>query len=163
VTNWVNDLRFQLALARLSGAIAAAATLGVCDARAIRWRAAGGANLQGHENALVPVALLLAMQNPSLVRQVRRSTSLIQSMRRGSTESQDKALRDDIAAALRGLRATHGTDIVSHQLRNNLPISVDHACRTYLSTRFNGSQQNGGAGDTVIKRTLKLIAQFRIV
>lgn len=163
MTNWVNDYEFQLALARLSGAIAAAATLGLSDARAIRWRAAGGANLQGHENALVPVALLLAMQDPSLVRRVRRSTSLAQSMGRGSTESRDQALRDDIALALRRLQATRGTDIVSRQLGNNQPISVDRACRTYLSTRLNGSQQNGGAGDTVIKRVLKLIAQFRIV
>lgn len=161
--DWARDHRFQLALARLSGAIAASAKLGLSDARAIRWRAAGGANLQGHENALVPVALLLAMQDPTLVRRVRRATDLANSMGKGSTESRDKALRDDIAAALSSLQASHGTDIVSHEIRSKRPITVSKACRTYVSVVLGGSQPNGGAGDTVVKRTLKLIAQFGIV
>lgn len=84
-------------------------------------------------------------------------------MGKGSTESRDKALRDDIAAALSSLQASHGTDIVSHEIRSKRPITVSKACRTYVSVVLGGSQPNGGAGDTVVKRTLKLIAQFGIV
>lgn len=161
--NWTSDHKFQLALARLSGAIAASAKLGLSDARAIRWRAAGGANLQGHENALVPLALLLAMQDPSLVRRVRLTTSLAGNLGKGSTESRDKSLRDDIAAALLSLQTAKGSDVVSHEIRSRKPITVSKACNTYVSAALSGSQPRGGAGDTVIKRSLKLIAHFGIV
>lgn len=163
MTNWTKDLSFQLALARLGGAIAASAKLGLSDARAIRWRAAGGANLQGHVNALVPLALLLAKQDPSLVRRVRRTTSLANDMGKGSSEARDASLRTDIAAALSTLQASQGADVVAHEIRNGKAITVGQACSTYLSSSLGGSQRSGGAGDTVIKRSLKLIAHFGIL
>ncbi len=42
---------------------------------------------------------------------------------------------------------------------NGGTLSVEDAAR-YLSQRYGGAQGAGGAGDTVLKRTLKLLAHM---
>ncbi|NKC32063.1 hypothetical protein [Falsiroseomonas selenitidurans] len=163
MTNWTTDIGFRLALARLGGAIVASGRLGLIDARSIRWRASGGANLQGHANTLVPLSLLLAMTDKTLVRRVRRDTDLTRDMGRGSVESLNKSLRDDIGVAMSNLRSTQGSDIVAQEIKSKRNITVNKACDTYLSIAMGGSHARGGAGDTVVKRTLKIIAQFNMV
>lgn len=160
MTDRTKQMAFKLAASRFEGALFAAARLGMRDAQAIRWRAQGGANLQGHANALVPVAILLAQLHPSVLKKVRIATNFLNSMGKGTPESRDPALRAIIEHAIRTLRKTNGPDVFAHELRSRKQITIDKACDTYLSAKLGGGQANGGAGDTVIKRALKIIAHF---
>ena len=57
--DWTANVGFQKKLSRLDGIIATAARLGHPDGRALKARRQGQNNLQGHANALEPLAVLL--------------------------------------------------------------------------------------------------------
>jgi hypothetical protein len=156
--DWTKDAGFQRALSRLDGIITTAARLGHPDGQALEGRRQGVNNLQGHANALEPLAVLLARKSPALLTTIKSLTKLSADMGQGSAESRDPQIKASIAAAVSALRAAHGSDIIAREIKSNHPITVDSACDTYLSSGLGGTQGAGGAGDTVVKRTLKLLA-----
>lgn len=156
--DWTKDPAFQRSLSRLDGIITTAARLGHPDGQALEGRRQGVNNLQGHANALEPLALLISQKSPALLVTIRNLTNLSSDMGPGSKESRDPQIKAAIAAAVSTLRASHGNDIIARELKSQDPITVDTACNTYLSSGLGGAQDTGGAGDTVLKRTLKLLA-----
>jgi len=156
--NWLTNIDFQRAMARLDGTITTAARLGHPDGVALDERRQGRNQLSGHANALENLALLLAMQSPALLAIIRDETDLAEDMGQGSAESRNQVIKTQIADALTALRAARGNDIIARELRSNAPITVNSACQTYLSVGLGGGQDTGGGGDTVVKRTLKLLA-----
>ena len=158
--DWTANVRFQKKLSRLDGIIATAARLGHPDGRALKARRQGQNNLQGHANALEPLAVLLAQTSPALLSVVKARTSLAANMGRGTTEARDSQITSNIASAIGSLCAACGSDIIAHELKSGNTITVDSACATYLSVGLNGGQTKGGGGDTVVKRVLKFLAQI---
>jgi hypothetical protein len=158
--NWTSDATFQISLGRLDGIITTAARLGHPDGQALHGRRQGVNNLQGHANALEPLAVLLAQNSPALLIEIKSLTNLSNDMGQGSSEARDPQIRSIIASAIADLRSTCGNDVIAHEMRSNAPITVDSACDTYLSISLGGAQAAGGAGDTVVKRTLKLLAHL---
>lgn len=101
--------------------------------------------------------MLLAQESPGLLGVIKGHTKLSADMGAGSSESRNQLIKSAIADALSALRASRGSDIIARELGSNAPITVDAAC-TYLSAGLSGVQGAGGGGDTVVKRTLKLLA-----
>jgi hypothetical protein len=158
--DWTKDQGFQHLLSRLDGIITAAARLKHPDGKALDNRRRGVHNLQGHANALEPLAALLFQESPILRDLIRERTALSEDMGPHTREARDSIIRDAIAGAITDLRATRGSDIISREMQGLSPITVDSACDTYLSTGLGGGQSSGGAGDTVVKRVLKLLAHM---
>ncbi len=157
--DWTTDAQFRMSLSRLNGIIATAARLAHPDGKALKARRQGKNNLQGHANALEPLALLLAQIYPALLASIKARTSLNANMGQGTTEARDQQITLNIASAISGLRANYGSDIIAHEIRSGNAITVDSACNTYLSVSLGGNHVGGGGGDTVVKRVLKFLAQ----
>ncbi|MBN1547543.1 MAG: hypothetical protein JW902_12885 [Syntrophaceae bacterium] len=133
------------------------------DAQAIASRYAGGNNLQGHARGLVPVAIWFARAHHPHLERVRKATNLTIDMSWSSAEARNRGLwrpiqRDFIAAI-----AANGTDIVTSGGDIYTPHSVEDIASTYLPTSWGGNQSTGGAGGTVIKRTLKIMSHTFLV
>lgn len=156
--DWTKDSAFQRSLSRLDGIITTAARLGHPDGQALDGSRQGVNNLQGHANALEPLALLLAQKSPALLPIIKSLTKLSDDMGAHSSEARDQNIKSTIAGAITALRGTCGSDVIAREIKNGDPITVDSACDTYLSSGLGGGQGAGGAGDTVVKRALKLLA-----
>lgn len=81
---------------------------------------------------------------------------------RGSVEARDPLIWRAVRNGVQLLIATRGDDIIAEELRGGAPQSIERVAETYLSQRYGGGHLRGGAGDTVIKRTLKLMAHLAI-
>ena len=81
-------------------------------------------------------------------------------MGRGSREAKNRNLWAKSQKALKEFLKRRGRDIVSETMRTGVPQSAQRVAETYLSYRFGGGQLHGGAGDTVLKRTLKILAHL---
>lgn len=157
--DYTADAQFQARREALEAMIAALALPGArCDdAVALVRRQLGWNNLQGHARALVPLALWFALRHRPLLRTVRNRTSLRVEMNRGSAEARDDVWLD-VQQELRADLAAQGNDIVSIGPQANSPSTARAIARTYLSADYGGRHALGGAGNTVLKRTLKILA-----
>ena len=79
-------------------------------------------------------------------------------MDKHSAEARD-GVWDGVKTGMIQLLATSGADVLTPPgTKVNSPVSAANIAQTYLRTNYGGSQQAGGGGNTVIKRTLKLLA-----
>lgn len=152
------DKEFQTAVAKARRLIEREAKGGSEDAVALVERKNGKNNLQGHYNSLVPLAVLLASEYPDLLEDIRSGTRLSHNMGRGSYEARKSNVWSPVKKAVRKLQKARGSDVVAGELRSGRPQTVNQVSKTYLSKRYGGSHPHGGGGDTVLKRTLKLLA-----
>lgn len=138
-----------------------ALTYAIPDASALFQRTRGQNNLQGHAHSIVPLAVLLARVYPQLLLAIRINTDLQHGMTGQSAEARLKAVWLPVQTGIQLLIASRGGDIVSETFGRATPQTVSRVADTYLSVRYGGGQQRGGAGDTVVKRTLKLLAHLK--
>ena len=132
----------------------------IADATALYQRGQNVNNLSGHAHSIIPLAVLLAREYPVLLGLVRARTDLRRAMTRQSGEARDRYLWRKIMNATKLLLADRGADVIVEELATGRPQSAQRVATTYLSTAFGGGQPRGGAGNTVIKRTLKLLAHL---
>lgn len=78
-----------------------------------------------------------------------------------TAEARDRYLWRKAMNATRLLIQERGADIIAEEIATGREQSVRQVAMTYLSTQFGGGQTTGGAGNTVIKRTLKLLAHLQ--
>ncbi|OCA86159.1 hypothetical protein [Bacillus sp. FJAT-27986] len=161
MTDYRNDLKFQAKVSTTRFLIDFLADQGVDDAIAIKRRGQGAHNLQAHAASIVPLAVLFSLHNSSLVTNIKLNSDLYHNMGTGSSEARDPAIWNPIKAGMSNFRDIHGDDIVAEELSAPyLPQSVNDVLRTYLSDNYLGDHTNGGAGDTVLKRTLKILSHI---
>lgn len=157
MADYRNDVKFQAKVTSTRAMIDQLAGDRVDDALAVQARGHGAHNLTGHEASLVPLAVLFSQYNSTLLTNIKNNTDLYHDMGvRGSSEARDNSVWNPIKAAMTSFKATHGADIIAEDRFGN-PLTVDDVSRTYLSDKYLGGQTTGGAGDTVLKRTLKLL------
>ncbi len=156
-----NDPAFASAVAATHQAIRHLARVGIEDARALVRRSRGWNHLQGHARSVVPLAVLLARKNLNIVRAIRTATVLRQPMTSTSREARDRVW-GRVGTAIRNLLRSQGGDVIAAELRSRRPQTARSIARTYLSRRYAGGQGRGGAGDTVLKRTLKILAHVLV-
>jgi hypothetical protein len=150
------DVAFQAMLKGAEATIESLAGDRVPDAVALMQRAAGKNNLQGHYNALLPLAVLIARTDPSLLSHVKSRTSLLHNMGAGSSEARSATIWKPVEADSQTIIRTRSSDVLTVMLSGGLCRVRDAA--TYLSPTFGGAQVRGGGGNTVLKRTIKLLA-----
>jgi hypothetical protein len=131
------------------------------DATALYQRGRNVNNLSGHAHSIIPLAVLIAREYPALLAFIRARTDLQRAMTARSLEARDRYLWRKVMNATKVLLADRGPDIIAEELATGVAQSARRIARTYLSTAFGGRQTRGGAGNTVIKRTLKLLAHLQ--
>jgi hypothetical protein len=148
---------FTLLLGLLERTAKSLAATGIPDAMALSSREKGEHNLRGHAMRVMPLAVWLIMRRLDLLKPIRRATKLRTAMAASSSEARSVIWRD-IQVAIQQQLLLHGVDILSSADRTNTPTTATAIATTYLSTDYGGSQTGGGAGNTVLKRSLKLLA-----
>jgi len=157
MTDYRNDVKFQAKVTSTRTMIGQLADYRVDDAFAVKARSHGAHNLTGHEATLVPLAVLFSQYDKTLLTTIKNNTDLDHDMGvRGSSEARDRSVWNPIKNAMTNFKAVHGADIIAED-KNGNPLTVNDVSRTYLSVNYLGGQTTGGAGDTVFKRTLKLL------
>lgn len=151
-----NDFPFLLGLLEK---VVSDLSKGTPDAKALMVRGKGKHNLQGHAMRVMPLAVWLVIRRPDLLKLVRGKTKLINEMRASSSEARG-AFWGDVKDALQMELKKNGKDIVSSADKVNTPITTEEIAHTYLSADYGGGQTKGGAGNTVLKRSLKLLAHI---
>jgi len=150
------DPTFVAGVAAAQAAIESLALAAIPDAEALVSRQAGENNLQGHFKALVPLAVLVLRDAPHLLAHIRGRTQVSNNMTARSPETRDQDLWTPVQQAAVQTVTTHSNDILVDRVGPGT-ASVSDAAR-YLSNAYGGTQTAGGAGDTVLKRTLKLLS-----
>lgn len=133
----------------------------VPDATALYQRRRNVNNLSGHAHSVIPLAVLIAREYPTLLAVIRARTTLERAMTAGTNETRDRYLWRKVMNATKLLIAERGDDVIAEEIATEREQSVRQVASTYLSTAFGGGQTRGGAGNTVIKRTLKLLAHLQ--
>ncbi|WP_214793969.1 MULTISPECIES: hypothetical protein [unclassified Exiguobacterium] len=126
------------------------------DAMQLISRRDGTQNLSGHYQKIIPLAIRFSIFNPDLLARVKSNTYLENSMDPHNADTRSE-IWEEVKAAMITLVENNGNDVVITNSDSH-PSSVKEIADTYLSTRYGGSHTTGGAGDTVFKRTLKLLA-----
>lgn len=170
-----NDPTFSNAVQRARDGVTAYAANGVPDAEALTEREAGGHNLQGHAWSVIPLAVHFGRHHRGTMDEIRRADlDLNIAMDDGysaATEDERVASRaetrhevwDRASAEMRAfLTSPAGQDIVAETMAGGHPQTAQDVAQTYLKTTWGGGQTTGGAGNTVVKRTLKLLAHLQI-
>ncbi|WP_243356790.1 hypothetical protein [Bacillus litorisediminis] len=158
MTDFRSDIIFQAKEEGTRAIIDSLARNGIPDAIALVERGMGLHGLRGHEASIIPLAVLFSQYNPLLLSHLRTSTNLSFGMGgRNNPEANDDAIWRPIKNAMVDFKARHGADIISEEVDSGNPQSVERVMNTYLSTSYLGGQPNGGGGNTVFKRTLKLL------
>ena len=160
MANLTRDAAFSALIAAAEASINTLANAGVRDAHALVLRQKGWNNLQGHARALIPLALWFIRAHPAHLASLRKSTSLRSDMGRSSREARNRGLWQPIQADLRGFLSRKGSDIITVRASTRSPQTAQHVANTYLSDTYGGGQTTGQAGNTVFKRTLKLLAHI---
>ncbi|WP_462409358.1 hypothetical protein [Neobacillus sp. Marseille-QA0830] len=161
MADYRNIVEFQAKLEGTRATIKSLADNGIPDARALIARGLGAHNLQGHDASILPLAVLYSQYNPSLLTDLKNLTSLNNDMGdRSNGEARNNFAWNPIKRDLAAFKAVHGSDIIAQELRSGIPQTVDDVLRTYLSDNYLGGHTTGGAGDTVLKRTLKLLGHI---
>lgn len=163
MTDYREDPAFASAVASVREGIRSMARgFDVPDANALVSREEGAHNLQGHAHSVVPLAVLVARFNPGIMTAIRVKTDLDHSMGDpGSAEARDADIWGPVQHATKLVIAVHGSDEVSEEIGTGDTQDVDQIAETYLSESYGGGQTGGGAADTVLKRTLKLMAHMQ--
>ena len=130
---------------------------GVRDAQRLAERLVGWHNLQGHARSVVPLAVWLTTRHPEILCSIREMTDLGTLMSNTSAEARGD-FWDDVKALLRASLLQSGNDLIVIGQRANSPTTAQEVAVTYISADYGGGQTRGGAGTTVLKRTLKLLA-----
>lgn len=157
MANYKNRKDFPLLLDVLERAASLFAASGIPDATALVVREAGRHNLQGHARRVMPLAVWLVIRRPDLLKIIRNQTRLKTSMSASSSEARSIIWRN-VKDAINAELVRNGTDVISCAERANTPTTAAEIAHTYLSTEYGGAQTKGGAGNTVLKRALKLLA-----
>jgi len=158
MTNFTQDPAFTALVAGTEQIIAILAGARVPDAKSLAARQAGWNNLQGHARGVIPLAVWFIRQHPHHLTRLRGSTRLRMSMSRHSSEAGNVALWQPIQSDLIQSLVMNGTDIISIGTSARSPRTAQDIANTYLSNLYGGAQTTGQAGNTVLKRTLKLLA-----
>jgi len=161
--NYTRDPAFVAMIHGVDQMIVELAQQRIPDAQAIANRYAGDNNLQGHAKGLVPVAIWFARAHNSHLVRVRIATNLDRDMGQYRTETRDRTLWGPIQRDFIAALAAHGTDVVTSGGDPDTPHRVADIVSTYLPTSWGGNQRTGGAGGTVIKRTLKIMSHTLLV
>lgn len=157
MTNFTADRTFGALHEAVDRLIEVLALSGVADAKALADRKRGWNNLQGHYRAVVPLAIWLVRRHPALLANLRAETRLSTNMSGASAEARDP-LWNQVQDLLRADLASNGSDRVVIGSHSNTPETAQDIATTYLSKTYGGGQVSGQAGNTVLKRTLKLMA-----
>lgn len=158
-----HDPAFAVAVESTRQAIFALATdHNIPDAEALVRRARGENQLSGHAHSVLPLAVLVARTFPHVLTIIRARTDLHNSMAPRASETRDTLIWTPVKRGVQLVVATRGDDIIAEEIRTGNSQTVDRVATTYLSLRYGGGQPQGGAGDTVLKRTLKLMAHLSI-
>ena len=160
MANYRKRYDFVLLLDFLEKVTQTLASAGVKDAIALVKREEGLYNLQGHAMRVMPLAIWLAIHRPDLLSAIRGRTKLSAAMTGHSSEARDTVLWKKVQVALKVLILSNGGDILVKADKSNTPTTAANIANTYLSAAFGGGQTTGGAGNTVLKRSLKLLAHI---
>lgn len=155
--NLTNNASFTALVAATETMVAVLANAGIPDAEMLMLRQAGWNNLQGHVRGLIPLAAWFIRHEPSHLQVLHARTNLNSNMSSISSEARG-SVWDAVARDLRHLLSTRGGDVITVATNSSTPTTAARIARTYLSTQYGGGQNRGGAGNTVFKRTLKLMA-----
>lgn len=131
----------------------------VPDAKALVAREKGIHNLQGHAMRVMPLAVWLVIRRPELLRLIRSKTKLANEMTASSTEARS-VMWNHVKDAINHELSVAGLDVVSNPSQANTPTTAQEIAHTYLSAAYGGGKTKGGAGNTVLKRALKLQAHI---
>ena len=157
MTDYSNSPLFAARLVAAESAISELAEAGVEDANKLVIRSEGWNNLQGHARAVIPLAIWFLTLAPTHTSNVRDNTYLTTDMSSTSTEAQ-AAFWEAIQNEMKALLGKQGSDRIVVGTQSNSPETAERIAETYLSERYGGGQTSGGAGDTVFKRTLKIVS-----
>ena len=155
--DYTEDVRFGALHAAVLAIIHALHLGEVGDATSLIQRTAGLHNLQGHARALIPLAVWVALHRPNLLPEIRQNTALHVVMDNQSEETRSPVW-DQVKEATIELLQARGQDRISVGDTDDAPETAAETANTYLSDSYGGGHTTGGAGDTVLKRTLKLLA-----
>jgi hypothetical protein len=161
MANYTKKLEFNTAVEGIRRMIESLAAAQVADAVSLVNRGKGWNNLQGHSRCVIALAVWLVRKHPGALAPLRKATALKHSMTKTSTEARHKHLWKAIAKMLCAELVKSGSDVILPPgAKSTSPQTAQHVASTYLSTAFGGGQVGGGAGNTVLKRTLKLLAHL---
>ena len=155
--DYTEDVRFGALHGAVLAIIQALHLEGIGDATSLTQRRAGLYNLQGHARAVIPLAVWVALRRPDLLPEIRQSTNLHVVMDNQADETR-APVWDQVKEATIELLGARGQDRVSVGDEEDSPETAADTARTYLSDSYGGGQDTGGGADTVLKRTLKLMA-----
>ncbi|MCH5438468.1 MULTISPECIES: hypothetical protein [Bacillus cereus group] len=150
-----NDRIFQAKVAGTRSTIQQLSTDGINDAHALIAREQGTHNLSGHFASILPLAVLFSQYSPTLLTHIKNLTDIDHNMGTGSSEARSQEIWEPVQAEVSNFKTVHGDDILT-----NTSQTVNDVLHTYLSSKYSGGQTTGGAGDTVFKRTLKLLGHI---
>lgn len=157
MANYRNRKDFPLLVDLLERAAKGFTAHKIPDAKALVVREKGLHNLQGHAMRIMPLAVWLAIRRPDLLKLIRSKTKLANEMKASSSEARG-AFWGDVKDAIRAELMKNGKDVISTADKTNTPTTAQEIADTYLSTDYGGGQTSGGGGNTVLKRSLKLLA-----
>jgi hypothetical protein len=158
------EQRFISACDLARDAVVEYAMEGVGDAKALLRRAFGENNLQAHWHSMFPVAIYFAIHNFDILDDIKENTDLGHEMTTGSPEASNTELWDPVANQFQQfVNGNRGNDIVSEGMDDPTDErSVQDVAENFMSGTWAGGQAGGGAGDTVVKRTLKLLSHLLV-
>lgn len=161
MTDYRKSSKFKKAYGRARQIILKAVVDNVPDAKFLVLREAAWNNLQAHAHSVIPLAVLFAVENRGLLRGIRANTDLWANMGGHSVEARSNLLWKPIKMAMCDFVRRHSHDIVAEEKRSGQPQTCRKIATTYLSDQYGGRHGGGGRGNTVVKRTLKLLAHLR--
>ena len=166
MANLTTDPDFNAAVAAAESGVDSYANSGVRDALALTGRAGHMHNLQAHYNGGLPLAVHYARNHQATMARIRAATKLTNEMddAPGPNRAETRhAVWDEVKAEMIAfLNGPAGNGTLASQMQSGAPISARDIANTFLSTKYGGGQTTGDGGNTVIKRTLKLLAHLQI-
>lgn len=157
-----NDPLFKSSFKGLREAISSLNNDNIQDAITLYQRGQGWNNLQAHSYCVIPVALYFSQRVPSILCEIQQRTNINRPMGPYSLEARDQELWRRVQDAFSIFLDEYGDDIVTETKKTRSPRTCRRVAHTYLSVLYSGSQTRGGAGNTVLKRTLKLLAHLHL-
>ncbi|WP_426945435.1 hypothetical protein [Bacillus altitudinis] len=162
MADYRNDYILQSKIEGTRATIKELSDSNVSDAVALTARQAGVHQLSGHYASIVPLAVFFSQKHPALLANIKNRTSLRNGMGDtsgpGYQEARDSEVWSPIQEAMIDFQSIYGTDIITENSSGD-PKTVNDILN-YLSTRFSGNVTSGGGGDTVFKRTLKILGHI---
>jgi len=158
MSDLTRDPAFTSLVAATEAIVHVFATAGVRDARSLAVRQAGWYALPGEVRGLIPLGVWFIRRHPKHLSSLRTHTSLGVAMGRDSCEAKDPSLWEPIQNDLRNYLATNGGDVIALGTQPSAPILALDIAHNYLSAIYGGGHTSRQPGDTILKRTLKLLA-----